>query len=266
MDIFKPMNKLFDTHAHYDDKKFDDTRDQILKNIQNPSEICPAGVEYIMNVGCDYESSLQSVALAEKYDFIYAAVGFHPHDAANLPQDWQTVITQLLEHPKVHAIGEIGLDFHYDFSPRDIQQEVFEKQLVLAQQTGYPVLVHDREAHGPVMDIIRSHKVLGVMHSFSGSGQMAKDLVKLGWYISYSGSVTFKNAVNLADTVLQVPDDRLLLETDAPYLAPVPYRGNINTSQYTFAIAQKLADIRHTDVEHIIDITNKNAKRIFNIQ
>lgn len=260
------MAKLFDTHAHYDDKRFDEMRDEILKNITSPSEVCPSGVEYIINVGCELESSAHSVALAEKYDFIYAAAGFHPHETAKMPHGWQEALLKLLEHPKVRAIGEIGLDFHYDFSPRQTQQEIFEQQLILAEQTGYPVLVHDREAHGPTMEIISRHSAWGVMHSFSGSCEMAKELVKRGWYVSYSGSVTFKNAVNLTETVLHVPDDRLLLETDAPYLAPVPYRGKTNISQYTYAIAQKLADLRHTDIGHIINITNQNAKRIFKIE
>lgn len=260
------MTKLFDTHAHYDDNRFDEIRDEILKSITSPTEVCPCGVEYIMNVGCKLESSAQSIALAEKYDFIYAAAGFHPHETSKMPDNWKKELLKLLEHPKVRAIGEIGLDFHYDFSPRDIQQEIFEEQLILGEETGYPVLVHDREAHGPTMDIISRHSAWGIMHSFSGSNEMAKELVKRGWYISYSGSVTFKNAVNLTETVLHVPDDRLLLETDAPFLAPVPYRGSINTSQYTYAIAQKLADIRHVDIEHIIKITNENAKKVFKIQ
>ena len=259
------MAKLFDTHAHYDDKRFDEIRDEVLSGITATDEICPAGVEYIMNVGCKIESSLQSAALAEKYDFIYAAAGFHPHETAEMPQDWKEQLAELLKHPKVRAIGEIGLDYHYDFSPRETQQKIFEEQLILAEETGYPVLVHDREAHGDTMNIISRHKAWGIMHSFSGSCEMAKELVKKGWYVSYSGSVTFKNAVNLTETVAYVPDDRLLLETDAPFLAPVPYRGQINTSRYTYAIAQKLADLRHTDVEHIIEITNQNAKKVFGI-
>lgn len=259
------MTKLFDTHAHYDDDRFDEIRDEILANITAPSEICPVGVEYIVNVGCKLESSMQSIALAEKYDFIYAAAGFHPHETAEMPSDWKERLKDLLDHPKVRAIGEIGLDFHYDFAPRDVQQKIFEEQLILAEETGYPVIVHDREAHGPTMDIIARHKAWGIMHSFSGSAEMAKELVKRGWYVSYSGSVTFKNAVNLTETVLHVPDDRLLVETDSPYLAPVPYRGVTNNSQYAYATAQKLADIRHVDIEHILKITNENAKRVFKI-
>ncbi len=259
------MARLFDTHAHYDDGRFDEIRSQILENITTPTDICPSGVEYIMNVGCDLPSSEKCIELSEKYGFIYAAAGIHPHESGDVPADWQQKLLKLLEHPKVRAIGEIGLDFHYDFSPREVQADIFEKQLILAEKMGYPVIVHDREAHGMTMDIISRRKAWGIMHSFSGSGEMAKELVKKGWYISYSGSVTFKNAVNLMQTVLEVPDDRLLLETDAPYLAPVPYRGKTNTSQYTYAIAQKLADIRHVDIEHIIEITSQNAKRIFKI-
>lgn len=259
------MTGLFDTHAHYDDKRFDDSRFDVLDKITLPDEVCPVGVEYIMNVGCNPTSSLASVKLAEKYDFIYAAAGIHPHEAQDADEGWFEAIENLLSHPKVRAIGEAGLDFHYDFSPREIQKEVFERQLILAEKTGYPILVHDREAHGPTMELISKHSAIGVMHSFSGSGEMAKELVKKGWYVSYSGSVTFKNAVNLAETVQYVPDDRLLLETDAPFLAPVPYRGNTNTSKYTYATAQKLADLRQVDVSHIIKITSENAKRVFNI-
>ncbi|MBE6689516.1 MAG: TatD family deoxyribonuclease [Ruminococcaceae bacterium] len=260
------MAKLFDTHAHYDDKRFEGIRDEILQSMTSPTEYCPSGVEYIMNVGCKLESSRVSIELAEKYDFVYAAAGFHPHETANMPENWKEELLKLLQHPKVRAIGEIGLDFHYDFSPRDIQKEIFEQQLILAEETGYPVLVHDREAHGPTMDIISRHKAWGVLHSFSGSSEMVKELVKRGWYISYSGSVTFKSAVNLTETVLHVPDDRLLIETDAPYLTPVPYRSKTNTSHYTYLTAQKIADLRHVDVEHIIEVTNQNAKRVFGIE
>lgn len=260
------MTMLFDSHAHYDDEKFDNIREEILSGITSGDNICPCGVGYIVNAGCDIQSSRFSVALSEKYGFMYAAVGIHPHEAQNADEKWFEEIESMLSHPKVCAIGEAGLDFHYDFSPREIQKKVFERQMLMSQKTGYPIIVHDREAHGQTMEVVSQYKTVGVMHSFSGSCEMAKELIKKGWYVSYSGSVTFKNAVNLAETVQYVPDDKLLIETDAPYLAPVPYRGQLNTSKHAYATAQKIADLKHKDVEYILEITQSNAKKLFNIQ
>ena len=252
------MYTIFDSHAHYNDRRFDEDRETVLQTL--PTQ----GVTAVLNCGTTLDSSEICLRMAEQWDYLYAACGVHPHEAQQ-EADKIEILPSLLKHPKCVAVGEIGLDYHYDFSPREIQKEVFERQLILAEKTGYPILVHDREAHGPTMELISKHSAIGVMHSFSGSGEMAKELVKKGWYVSYSGSVTFKNAVNLAETVQYVPDDRLLLETDAPFLAPVPYRGNTNISKYTYATAQKLADLRQVDISHIIKITSENAKRIFNI-
>ena len=206
--------------------------------------------------------------MAERYDFIYSTVGVHPHEAADVGDELEERITQLLQNEKAVALGEIGLDYHYeDGSPRDIQQNVFRRQMELAYKLGKRVVIHDREAHGDCMDIVREYKdkVIGEFHSFSGSYEMASELVKLGWYISFSGTVTFKNATNVARSLLAVPDDRILIETDSPYLAPVPYRGKTNTSAYMYETAKKIAEIKGSTVEKIAELTFENGKSFFGI-
>ncbi len=261
------MTGLFDSHTHYDDKKFDSDRDSLLSSLPNPTEINPYGVSYVMNAAVDLETSKTGLELSKKYDYLYFAVGVHPHEADNAGENIEEWISELIKDPKACAVGEIGLDYHYDFCARDVQRDVFERQLVLARSLDVPVIIHDREAHGDCMDILRRHKgVRGVFHSFSGSAEMAKEVLKLGYYISYNGMITFKNAVNLIGTVSEVPDDRLLIETDCPYLAPVPYRGERNTSELCYLTAKALADIRSDSVENIINLTRENAKRLFSIE
>lgn len=257
---------LFDSHAHYDDEKFEENRDEVIKGLCQTSDINPLGVCAVLNSASDIISSKKAIALAEKYPFFYASAGVHPHEAENAGDDMEEQIKTLLAHEKVCAIGEIGLDYHYDFSPRDKQKEVFERQMRLALETDTPVIIHDREAHGDCMDVVRKYKgVRGVFHSYSGSGEMARELVRLGWYISFSGSVTFKNASNILNSVKSVPDDRLLVETDAPYLAPVPYRSRVNNSSYMYATVSLLAKERGVSVEHIANITRQNACKLFGI-
>lgn len=260
------MTALFDTHAHYDDKKFDEDRDQLLSTLRDKSEENPFGVEYVVNCASDIESAKACIALSNKYDFIYAAVGVHPHEASGFDDNTLVELAKLYEHKKVVAIGEAGLDFHYDFSPRDKQKEVFAAQLDLARSLNAPMIVHDREAHGPTVELIKQCKgVRGILHSFSGSAEMAREVVSLGFYVSYSGSVTFKNAVNLTESIKGVPLDRLLIETDSPYLAPVPYRGRRNNSSLMYATAAKLAELYGVSIEKIVEITSKNAKTVYNI-
>ncbi len=254
---------LFDSHAHYDDPRFAQDLDEVVEGFA-PSSICPSGVEYVVNIGCDVPTSRLCLNLAEKYDLFYAAVGIHPQDAHTFDESSIPALKEMLSHPKAVAIGEIGLDYKYENAPRDVQKDVFCRLMELSRETGYPVCIHDRDAHGDVFDIVRSFPdVSGVMHSFSSSPEMARQYVKMGWYISFSGTVTFKNAAVVPEAAKAVPLDRLLLETDAPYLAPVPYRGKRNQSSYAYATAEKLARLHGVSTEEMIDITRENALRFF---
>jgi TatD DNase family protein len=253
---------LFDTHAHLDDDRFDKDRDETIMQCQRD------GVELILNAGSNIETSVKAIALAKKYEFIYAAVGVHPHDAAEMDEETAGVLAALAGNKKVRAIGEIGLDYHYDFSPRDVQKQRFVEQIDLARQLKLPVIVHDREAHGDVMDIFKKTRIKGVggvLHSFSGSAEMALECIKLGLYISISGPVTFENARKTVEAVKQVPLDMLLIETDSPYLTPVPYRGKRNYPGYVRFVAEKIAEIKGISFEEVARQTLENGKRLFRI-
>jgi TatD DNase family protein len=252
---------FYDTHAHFDDEAFAPDRDALLR------EIHAQGIELINNIGCDRESSLASVALAEQYPFIYAVVGHWPGNTGSMTEADLELYRDLCRHEKVAAIGEIGLDYHYEDTPRDIQKYWFDRQLALADEMGKPVVVHEREAHGDGMEIVKkwADKVPGVFHCFSGSAEMAKELVKLGWYVSFTGVVTFKNARRALEAVAAVPMDRIMIETDAPYLAPVPYRGKRNHSGYVPKVAEKIAEIKGLTTEEVAAITLENGKRFFRI-
>lgn len=257
---------LFDSHAHYDDLKFDVNRQEILEGLHLKTGVNPLGVSLVVNSASDYTTSGLSLSLAEKYDFMYATCGVHPEASGRVGDELEDTLCKLLSHPKCVALGEIGLDYHYDdAAPREVQLEVFKRQMALAEKLKKRVVIHDREAHGDCMDIVRRYNVKGVFHSFSGSSEMVKELVKLGWYISFSGTVTFKNAVNVAKSAIAVPDDRILIETDAPYLAPVPYRGKQNNSALMYETAKKIAELRGVSVEYIADLTLKNGKSFFGI-
>lgn len=253
---------LFDTHAHLDDGRFDEDRNKVIGQ-------CKAeGVELILNAGCDMRTSLKSIALAKEYDFIYAAVGIHPHDAKSMDKDTLSVLRDLAANPRVKAIGEIGLDYHYDFSPRDVQKQRFMEQIDLAKQLKLPIIVHDRESHGDIMDIFKKMKVGGmggVLHSFSGSVEMARECLKLGFYLSISGPITFKNAIKTIEVVGEVPLDMLLIETDSPYLTPVPHRGERNYPGYVRHVAEKIAEIKCISFEEVAQKTLENGKLLFNI-
>lgn len=253
-------SNIFDTHAHYDDSRFDEDRDELIASLKGK------GVSHIVNCGCDLRSSLSTVALSEKYDFIYAAVGIHAHEAEEATEDDLEKIKKLYEKEKVVAVGEIGLDYHYDFSPRDRQLEIFERQLILANTLNLPVIVHDREAHEDTMNLLKKYRPKGVVHCFSGSAEMAKEIVKLGMYIGIGGAVTFKNAKKPVEVVEYLPLDRLLLETDAPYMTPVPFRGQRCDSSYIAYTAEKIAEIKGINVQELINICNENAKKMFNIR
>ena len=251
---------FFDSHSHMDDRRFDADRDGIMDELKSH------GVGLLMNVGCDLASSERSVALAERYPFVYAAVGSHPDDADHVDGRLLDRYRALAGHEKVRAIGEIGLDYHYEDVPRAQQIIAFEQQLELAEALKLPVIVHEREAHGDATDIVRRHPdVRGVFHCFSGSKELALWLVERGWYIGFTGVVTFKNARRAVEAVQALPLDRILIETDCPYMAPEPYRGRRNDSRYVPLVAAKIAELKGISPEEAGSITTENAKRLFAI-
>ena len=250
----------FDSHAHLDDVRFDGEREEILDSLKDNR------VGLVLNVGCDLASSERSVALAERYAFVYAAVGSHPDDADHVDGALLDRYRTLAAHPKVRAIGEIGLDYHYEDVPRAQQIIAFEQQLELAEALKMPVIVHEREAHGDAMDIVRRHpEVSGVFHCFSGSMEMALWLAERGWYIGFTGVLTFKNARRAVEAAQALPLDRILIETDCPYMAPEPYRGRRNDSRYVPLVAKKLAELRGLTPEEAGRQTTENACRLFGI-
>lgn len=254
------MENIFDTHAHYDDEAFDLDRDTLLPSLKSK------GVGYVIDCGCDVASSEKAIALSEKYDFIYAAVGIHPHEAEDAKDGALEIIKRLTEHEKVVAIGEIGLDYHYDFSPRELQKEYFEKQIILANELDMPIIVHDREAHEDTMQLLRKYKPKGVLHCFSGSIETAKEIISLGMYIGLGGAVTFKNAKKPIEVAEFLPLDRLLLETDAPYMSPVPYRGKRNDSSLIPYTALKIAEAKGMEAQAVVDAACENAKGLFGVK
>jgi TatD DNase family protein len=254
-------NMLFDTHAHYDDNRFDGDRDELL------GQLADDGVGLVVNVSSSVESCEASVALAERYPFIYAAVGVHPHDAKHVNDDVIENMGRLLRHPKAVAVGEIGLDYHYDLSPRDVQRRRFRDQLELARAVGKPVIIHEREALDDVVDIIGqcADGLTGVFHCFSGDWEIAKIILDLGWYLSYTGIITFKSARRALETAAKVPSDRIMLETDCPYLSPEPVRGGRNSSKKLIHIARALAGARGVDIDELSAVTTENGRRFFKI-
>ena len=250
---------LFDTHAHLDDQAFDVDRETLLTQL--PIE----GVGLVMNPGCSRASSLAAIVLAKKYDYIYAAVGSHP-DAADEVNEavLQQYRALCLENPKVKAIGEIGLDYHYEDIPRDIQKKAFRAQMALAQELGLPVIVHEREAHEDGMKIVEEFPgVSGVFHCYSGSLEMAKWLIARGWYIGFGGVLTFKNARKALEVAESIPIERIVLETDCPYMAPEPFRGRRNDPGKLYRVAEKLAELRGLTVAEIQAITTENGKALY---
>lgn len=249
---------MIDIHAHYDDEAFDTDRDELITSLFNEH-----GVTAIINAGCNIESSLYSIQLAERYDSVYAAVGFHPQEVAKFSEDGFEQIKQMLKHPKVVAIGEIGLDYHYGTDDKEQQKELFRRQLQLAVDTDMPVIIHERDCVADCLEIVFDYDVKGVFHAFSGSKETAKLLLDRGWYISFPGTVTFKNAKYPVENAAFVPENRILSETDAPYLTAHPYRGKRNDSSYMRYTLEKIAEIRNTTFEHIERVTEENAKRLF---
>ncbi len=253
---------FFDTHAHYDDEWFDADRDQLLAALPG------AGVDLVVNVGCDEASSRMSVQLAHRYDYIYAAVGWHPHDAKSWTADSADRIRAWARDPKVVAIGEIGLDYHYDLEWKQTQQDVLEAQLCLAEELDMPVVIHDREAHGDCMDILRRHPDLrGEFHCYSGSAEMAKEILSWGWYLGFNGAITLQGARRAMEVLRMIPSDRMLLETDCPYLAPMPRTdGKRNDSRKLVRVAEVIAQQLHTTPELVAEVCMENGKRFFGLQ
>ena len=252
---------LFDTHAHLDADAFDNDREALIASLPDHR------LALVMNPGCDLPSSLAAIELAEKHDFIWAAVGSHPDAADQVDEALIERYRQLCKaHPKVKAIGEIGLDYHYEDIPREIQKKAFRMQMELARELDLPVIVHEREAHEDGMAIVEEFpEVTGVFHCYSGSAEMAKVLVKKGWYIGFTGVLTFKNARKALEVAASIPLDRIVIETDCPYMAPDPFRGKRNDPGKIYRMAEKLAELRGLTVEEAERITMENGKRLYRI-
>jgi len=251
----------FDTHAHYDDESFSEDRDSVLAALPG------AGVELVVNPGQDAETSCIAMRLAGKYPYIYAAAGIHPHEASKATDEELGSIEKLLRMPRCVALGEVGLDYHYDFSPREQQKEALYKQLELARSYDLPVIFHNREAHADSLSAVRAFPGLrGVFHCFSGSLETALELVSLGWYISFTGSITFKNARRAPEIAASLPSDRIMIETDSPYMSPVPIRGTRNDSRNLKHICAALSAYRGISIEEAAAQTLNNGKTFFGIR
>ena len=255
------MRNIFDSHAHYDSEQFDSDREQLLG-----WTLPEKGVTGIVNMAANLESCQTTLELTRRYDFIWGAAGVHPEDARDLPEDWLEQVRRFLEEPKMAAVGEIGLDYHWlDECPKDRQREVFEAQLRLAKEMALPVVVHDREAHADTLEFLKKYRPAGVVHCFSGSWETAREILGLGMYIGLGGVVTFKNARHAVEVAQNIPLERLVLETDAPYMAPVPYRGKRNDSSLIAYVAEKIGGLRGMDPQEVLDITAENTRRLFGI-
>ncbi len=252
---------LFDTHAHMDDRAFDNDREELLRSL--PEQ----GLTLVMNPGCSLESSRNASKLAQEYDYIYAAVGSHPDAADEVSEEVLDEYRKLCKlNPKIQAIGEIGLDYHYEDIPREIQLKAFRAQMALAKELGLPAIVHERDAHEDGMAVVREFpEVTGVFHCYSGSAEMARPVVDKGWYIGFTGVLTFKNARKAVEVAASIPLERIVLETDCPYMAPEPFRGKRNHPGYLYRMAEKLAEIRGLSVEQIHAITVENGRRLYKI-
>lgn len=254
------MKNIFDTHAHYADRAFDEDRDELLARLTD------MGVAYVMLASSSVDDTLENAALAEKYGYIYAASGVHPESVGVNPQDYLEIVKRtVLSSKKIRAVGEIGLDYHYEGYSREKQIRLFEEQLVLAKELDLPVIVHSRDACEDTLDILKRHRPRGVVHCFSGSAETAREIIKLGMYLGFTGVLTFKNAKKALKSLAEVPIDRLLLETDCPYMAPVPFRGKRCDSSMIAYTASAAAEIKGMDVQELIDITCENGKRFYDI-
>lgn len=254
---------LFDSHSHYNDEKFNEDRDSLLLSMPENN------VGLIMNACSSTEEIPDIIELTRKYPFVYGSVGVHPHEVENMTENDIEILKKYAADGKIKAIGEIGLDYFYDNSPRDLQKKWFARQIELACELNLPIIVHDRDAHADTMDILKqchAERCGGVFHCYSGSAEMVREVLNLGMYIAFGGSLTFKKSVKPKEAAAVVPLDRILTETDCPYLTPEPYRGKRNSSLYMYLVAEKLAEIKGVSVEEIENATYENAKRCFKIQ
>ncbi|MGI5970886.1 MAG: TatD family hydrolase [Oscillospiraceae bacterium] len=252
---------LFDTHAHYDDEQFDTDRREVLSSLPEHN------VSLVLNPASNIDSARKIMSYLDEFPFLYAAVGTHPHDAARMTDDDLSEFEKMSEHPKVVAIGEIGLDYYYDNSPRPEQKKRLRDQLALAQNLGLPAILHDRDAHEDTLNILRQFpRVRGVVHCYSGSAEMAKRLTDMGWWLSFTGVVTYKNARRSIETVLSMPRDMLMIETDSPYLSPLPHRGKRNSSHNLHIVAEKLAEVLKMPADEFAELTMSNSRRFFGIK
>lgn len=254
------INNIFDTHAHYADSAFNEDREAVL------AELPSKGVSYVMLASSSVKDTAENAQLAGCYDYVYAASGVHPESVDTDPEDYLDIVRKTaLSSPKIKAIGEIGLDYHYEGYDREKQIRFFEEQIVLAKELGLPIIVHSRDATEDTMTLLKKHRPQGILHCFSGSAETAKEVIKLGMYIGFTGVITFKNAKKAIKALEAVPLDRLLLETDCPYMAPVPFRGKRCDSSMIAYTAEKAAEIKGISVQELVDITCENAKRIYSI-
>lgn len=254
---------IFDTHAHYDDEAFDDDREELLSHMREK------GIEYIVNVGAGIESTVRTVELTEQYPFVYGAAGVHPSETAELTSKDMEWIRETAGREKIVAIGEIGLDYYWPEPDREVQKKWFKEQLRLAEETGLPVIIHSRDAAADTLDILKewdAHKTKGVIHCFSYTWEIAREYLNMDYYFGIGGVLTFKNAKKLKEAVMNIPMEKILLETDCPYLAPEPYRGKRNQSEYIFYVAEQLAELKKISREEVIEITRNNAKNFYEIE
>jgi TatD DNase family protein len=254
---------LFDSHAHLNDERFDEDRDELIKSLREKN------VDLVVNPGADIETSKSAVELSNKYDFIYAAVGVHPHDVSELDDSAiETLREMATKNNKVVAIGEIGLDYYYDHSPREDQKEWFKKQILLANELKLPIIIHDRDAHADTFDIIKEYKsdeIGCVLHCYSGSVELAREYISMGCYISIPGTVTFKNSRKVREVAREIPLNKLFIETDSPYMAPEPHRGKRNDPSLVAFVADKIAQEKGISYEEVCEKTKENAKIFFGI-
>jgi TatD DNase family protein len=256
------INGIVDSHAHYDDEAFDPDREEVI------SALPSGGIELVINPGCDLATSRAAVEFSEKYPYFYAMVGLHPQSADEFTDSTIDTLRELARSPKVVGIGEIGLDYHYDdVAPAQKQKEVLALQMELARSLDLPVCIHDRDAHADTLEMLASYPdVRGVIHCYSGSAEMAKELIRRGWCLGFTGAITFKNARRALESIAVCPDDRILMETDSPYLAPTPHRGKRCDSRLLPLVAEKIAEVRGITAQQAVDITAANAKRLYNIK
>lgn len=253
---------FFDTHAHLDDEQYSEDQETVIKRAYE------AGVQLMVNVGYNVTSAQNTLELTQKFDFIYGAVGLHPHEAQDLNEKSLQILRQMAQRPRIVAIGEIGLDYYYDHSPRDTQHKVFREMIKLAREVGLPIIIHDRDAHEDTLRIVKEEnagEIGGVFHCYSGSWPLAQEILELGFYLALGGALTFKNARKAVEVVREIPLEKLLIETDCPYLTPVPYRGKRNEPAYVIQVAEAIAAIKGLSVEKVARATLANGKRLFGI-